>query len=273
MDFEKGTQLKGYIQREIKNNPMHSNYGYNYYFCRNFLQRLFDTNDKFILKGSISQFTNLRTLIRPITDIDIVTPDNIEQANNTILSLTTSNDKISYKIKQKFVTTNATINYRIICKLDNIEHLITIDLRKENELEKQTKELPTLFSKDNSFNINTISLEEHLSNKLYISILNLQLNQKLGKEFRRFKDFYDIYKIMSLGNIDEKKVSDFLQHKIKQDQFLDEYSLQGNLFTKAFIDENQKTWELNKQAYEFDKNTSFEQAVEVTNETIIKTRK
>lgn len=39
-DFERGTQLKGYMQRETKEHNISSNYGYTYYFCRKFLERL-----------------------------------------------------------------------------------------------------------------------------------------------------------------------------------------------------------------------------------------
>lgn len=274
MDFERGTQLKGYIQREVKDKKMHSNYGYTYYFCRDFLSRIFGSNpDSFILKGSFSQFSHLKTAIRPLTDIDIVTPINMEEANQMILSLMEKNENIKYSVKQKFVTTNATINYKLLCEFDKIQHVITMDLRRQENLLTTENELPIYFGKDKPFSATAITLEEHLSNKIYISLLMLRLNEKLGKEFRRFKDFYDIYGILQLGNIDVEKVREFLLQRIKRDGFLYEYDLQGNLFTSNFIKENEEEWKKESSMYGFNKDVLFEQSVETTNEMISKLRR
>ncbi len=271
MDFERGTQLKGYIQREVREHPMHSNYGYTYYFTRFFLERLFNiAPEKFILKGSNAQFVNLKKLVRPITDIDLATQYSMESVNNIILELMLKNSNTKFSIKQRFVTTNATINYRIMCQLDNIQHLVTLDLRKESQLESTQQKIPILFSKDREFNVNTISIEEHLANKIYITILNIYLNQKLGKEFRRFKDFYDIYKILSIKAIDEAKVAHLVNQKIEQDDFLRTYQIRGNLFNNQFVKENMEKWNVDKKEYEFDQNVSFEQTVDATNTIVSK---
>lgn len=270
MDFEKGSQLKGYIQREVKNQQIHSNYGYTYYFCRHFLEQLFNNSQKFVLKGSFSQFTNLGRINRPLTDIDMAVLNDMEAANNMIIGLTTQTEKIKYTIKQQFITTNATINYRLLCELDNIQHLITVDLRKENNLDIVTKPLPKLFSKDQNFSVDSISLEEHLANKIYIALLNLQLNLKLGKQFRRIKDFYDIHTILSLGNFDEKRVSELLNMRIKSDDFLNSYSLYGNLFNSNFIIDQQKAWDEDAKKYNFQDNVSFQTTVDETNDLISK---
>ncbi len=273
-DFERGTQLKGYMQRETKGHDISSNYGYTYYFCRNFLEKLYGEDPKrFILKGSFSQFANLGVLKRPITDIDVVTDGNIEKANDIIIKLTNTNDKTKYSIKQSFVTTNATINYRILCNFDNIQHLITMDLRKEENLETINIPLVKVFGKDREFNTNSITLEEHLANKIYVSLLNLQLHSKLGKEFRRFKDFYDIYWMLSLGDINEDKLSSKLTYKVKNDSFLKEYDLNGALFSKQFIRENRNLWDEDAKNYQFNESVTFDEATYATNEIISKIRK
>ena len=269
MEVEKGTQLKEYIKREVKENKIHSNYGYTYYFCRSFLESLYaEEPEKYILKGSFSQFANTGKLIRPLTDIDIAVDSDIEDANYKVCNLSSLNRKITYKIQQSFITKNATINYRIMCGFDNIQHLITLDLRKQTEIDKAKKDLPKLFSKDNSFPTNTITLEEHLATKIYITLLGLHLNIKLGKEFRRFKDFYDIHGLLAQGNIDENKLSYLLENKIKNNDFLNEYSMKGNLFTKNFITENNSIWENESKKYGFLDNISLEETVESTNDYI-----
>ncbi|MDD4548116.1 MAG: nucleotidyl transferase AbiEii/AbiGii toxin family protein [Bacilli bacterium] len=266
--FENGNKLKGYIQKEVRNNPMHSNYAYNYYFCRSFLERLYGNTEIFALKGSFSQFSTLKQFTRPLTDIDIVTFENIGDASDMIDQTISKKDDIKFEIKQRFVTTNATINYHILCRFDNIEHLIKIDMKKEENLDIDKRELPKLFAKDTAFNINSISLEEHFSNKLYICFLNLQLHNRLGKQFRRFKDFYDIYSILKLGNVDIDKVTDFLNEKVINDEFLNQYQFGGNLFDQKFIEHNRKGWEADSRRYEFNKDVTFEETVNHTNEAL-----
>jgi len=273
-DLERGSQLKGYIQRETKEKGMHSNDAYTYYFCRDFLQRLYEMNgDTFVLKGSMSQFVNLNTLVRPITDIDMVTADSMQQANDIILALTSEKDKVQYSLQNKFVTTNATINYGLICKFDNIQHKISLDLRKQKVSTREKKEMPVYFSKDQPFDSNVVSVEEHLANKIYMSVLNLQLNQKLGKEFNRLKDFYDITKILSLTDINEELVSDLLALRIKTDGFLQDYELDGNLFSKNFANENRELWNMTGQKLGFDESVTFEEAIDSTRDIISRTRR
>ncbi|MDD2489809.1 MAG: hypothetical protein PHY26_00940, partial [Bacilli bacterium] len=61
--------------------------------------------------------------------------------------------------------------------------------------------------------------------------------------------------------------------KIKNDKFLCEYNLQGNLFTKTFILENQEKWEKNANRFEFNKVIAFKETVEETNKIISRIRK
>jgi len=270
MEINTGNQLKGYIRREIKGTPMHSNYGYNYYFCRSFLERLYGENpDTFILKGSLSQFSTLKQFTRPITDIDITTFDKVENAKEVIEDVISSSGNIKYTIKQKFVTTNATINYRIMCQFDQIAQMIEVDLRKEvNDAEVLKTDLPILFSKDNPFEVNTFSLEEHLARKIYISFLNLVLYEQLGKEFRRFKDFYDIYSILGKGDINHEAVAKRVREYISKDQFLANYTLKSNLFSDQFIKQNNEQYDLISKKNEFDSGIKLSDTTAVLNEYI-----
>lgn len=267
VDFEKGSQLKGYIQREVKEKNIHSNYGYTYYFTRKFLERAFQLEpEKFVLKGSYSQFTNIGLINRPITDIDLVIDKKIEDANKVILEIVNQEEKINFSIKDFFVTENATINYRIMCSFDNINHLIKIDLRKEKPLEKTNSILPAYFSKDELFNVNKISLEEHLANKLYIILLGLKLNLNLGKEFRRYKDFYDLNMILKYGEINYDKVKDYLLIRILNDNFLSEYELKGTFFDKSFALNNKDKWLEEAKLYNFNDQIDFSKTLEEINE-------
>ncbi len=269
--FETGNQLKGYIQREVKEHNMNSNYGYNYYFTRTFLEKLYNKEKmELVLKGSYSQFTRLGKVTRPLTDIDIVTFGKIEDAKEQIDRIFQKSEGIRFKVLNQFTTTNATLNYKILCDFDGKTGRISMDLKREEVLDFSEVQMPNLFSKDNRFQTQSVSIEEHLASKLYVVLLHLRLYSALSRDFRRFKDFFDIHTILGSTVIDEKKVIEILQRKIMQDEFLRDYELQGSLFTPKFVESNKLEWENDKKKYQFLTDTSFEDAVEVTNEFISK---
>ena len=145
-------------------------------------------------------------------------------------------------------------------------------MKKEIATDFSEVQMPTLFSKDKKFNTTSISIEEHLASKLYVALLHLKLHTSLGRDFRRFKDFFDIYTILGSTNIDEYKVMSILQFKIQEDEFLRDYELEGKLFNKNFIDDNQSKWDNDKKEYQFLTDTTFKESVEVTNELLNKKR-
>lgn len=272
MDFEKSGQLKNYIREETKRYDMNSNYGYNYFFCRQFLMRLFEQKEKFSLRGSFGQLAVLKHYTRPLTDIDIITFDKIENVNNCVDNVIKSDySNVRFQIKQKFVTTNATIAYRIMCYLDNIEHLITLDLHRDKFCDTLLTEMPCLFSKDSDLEVSSVTLEEHIAAKLFTIISNLYLNKLFGKSIRRLKDFYDISKIMQF-QIDWDKVFFLLNRKIKNDEFLNDYNLSHKLFDDNFINENMPIWQKESAKYQFDSTISFSDSVEVVENLVAKRR-
>lgn len=269
MELRNSGQLKNYIRNERKNYNMNSNYAYNYYFCREFLKRLFNQNETFVLRGSFAQLAVSKQFIRPLTDIDIITFNKIETGNNCVKDvLNTNYDDIKFEIKQCFVTTNSTIAYRIMCHLDTIQHLITLDLRKDNLCETVNTEIPHLFSNDEKFNVQAVSLEDHIANKLYVIINNLMLYKVLGKEFRRFKDFYDVYKVLGCSNINWKTVYCYLNERIKNSDFLKDYIFNRRLFDNDFIHANETKWLEDKNKYQFDSNVTFQNSLEAIDEII-----
>ncbi len=270
MEINTGNQLKGYIQREIKEHSMHSNYGFNYFFCRSFLERLYHEHENFfILRGSFSQFTNIGEIKRPLTDIDLITFNYIGEGRDRIESTINDSDgPIRFKIKNKFVTTNSTINYRILCHFDQIQNLISVDFKKQEEYQPLKKEMPILFSKDKPFDVNVTSLERALALKLYVVLLNFYLNKVLGKESRRLKDFYDIYTLMGQQNIDMNQVKIILEGFIQKDEFLKDFKLSDNIFDPHFIETNLGNWNEEKKKYGFTSDISLSDAVSVAEETI-----
>lgn len=271
--IETGNQLKGYIQRESKKVNFSSNYAYNYYFTRSFLEKLYNNDKmKLVLKGSYSQFVRLGELYRPLTDIDIITFGKIEDAKDQIDEVINQNNDIKFKIINTFTTTNATLNYKILCDFDGKTGRISMDLKREEVLDYSDAKMPLLFSKDKTFDTQAISIEEHLASKLYVVLLHLKLYSVLSREFRRFKDFFDIHTILGTANIDEYKVMEILERKIRQDEFLRDYELDGPLFKTSFVQNNQNNWDKDKKDLQFLSDTNFEDAVDLTNEFISRRR-
>lgn len=271
--IETGNQLKGYMQRESKAHNIHSNYAYNYYFMREFLNIIANYSDvKFVLKGSYSNFANTGMIYRPLTDIDLVTKCSLDEASSEINKLTSLHKKIQFQIKNEFLTDNSTLNYRIFCDFDNKNKTISLDLKSEETLSVEKLELPKLFTKDLHFDVFSISIEELLANKLTTVLFGLDLCNKENKEFRRFKDLYDIHSILGNNQINHEQVSDYLTYAIKTNEYLSSYLLRGNLFNKTFVTENQEKWDKDKRNLEYLNDVSFKEAAEITSDYISRKR-
>lgn len=268
--FETGNKLKGYIQKESKEQGIHTNYGYNYYFSRYFLNMLYNNTSKFILKGSYSSFANLKTINRPLTDIDIVTFHNLSVGTELVEETLNTKSDINFRILNQFKTTNSTINYKVLASFDDKEGRISIDLKKEEALDISTKELPKLFSKDIPFDTQTISIEEHLASKIYVVLLHLKLNKELNKQFRRFKDLFDIHFILGRYDIDFDLTLELLKHKIKEDKYLNIYDLYFPYIDDDFIKNNQNIWDEDQKKLGFLDNSTFKESLDSYNEFIHK---
>lgn len=266
MEFADGNKLKGYIKNEANAHKINSNYAFNYFFARYFLEQLSRETDgkSYVLAGSTSQFCNIKGLFRPITDIDIICFENTNDLGEKIEGVIGSPNAVMFTIKNKFITPNQTTNYRIMCKFDKIEHLIKIDLKEDKISDNLVEnDVPLYFKKDKPFKMSTISLEEHMSNKLYIILLNLFLYKTENKSFRRFKDFYDVYNILESGPIDDKKTFELLEKKISEDKILQGYSFNDKLIEPNFVFDNQKNWDEEKLRLQFLSNVSFSDTVDV----------
>lgn len=271
--IETGNQLKGYMQRESKAHNIHSNYAYNYYFMREFLNTMTNYSDvKFVLKGSYSSFANTGIIYRPITDIDLVTKYTLDDASTEINKLTNIKQKVAFQIKNEFLTDNSTLNYRIFCDFDGKTQSISLDLKSEETLSTEKLELPKLFTKDNLFDVHSISVEEHLANKITTILYSLDQCNKHNKEFRRFKDLYDIHSILGNHQVNHKQVSDYLNYAIKTNDYLSAYTLSGSLFDNKFVAANQDKWQQDKQKLEYLSDVSFEEASEVASDYISRKR-
>lgn len=263
MEFENSNKLKGYLTNESKRLGIHSNYAYTYYFLRSFLQRLMlDQKENFVVKGSLSQLSNTHNLYRPITDLDIVSYlDAIDSAYIIERTLNNQTDDVKFSLKEKFVTTNDTTNFKIMCNFDKIQHMIKIDLKKENTYKKVERTLPIIMKKDTEYKITTIPLEQHIANKIYTIFKNYEQNKKLNKDMRRFKDFYDLYFMLKNNTYDTKLVDTYLEHYFERFGEINKKLIDINLLDERFIKENAANYLEDKEKFGF-KDVEFSEVIE-----------
>ena len=270
MEFTDSNKLKGYLKEESKRLEIHSNYAYTYYFLRSFLKRLMQNHsENFVLKGSLSALIHTKSISRPITDLDIVSHFDLIESSYIIEKTIANNDDIKFKLKEKFITTNKTANFRILCNFDRIEHLIKLDLKKENSYKKIVKDMPIILKKDTQFKVVTISKEQHIANKMYVILKNAEANNTLNKEMRRFKDFYDFYFLVKDHDFDEQEVRRLLNANFERYGEIKRENLVLESLNDKFIRENFDRFLYDKDRFGF-KDISFEELVNTSREEIKK---
>ena len=267
MEFENGNKLKGYLANESKRLNIHNNYAYTFYFIRKFLERLYRENgDIFNVKGSICQLSHTLKLTRAITDMDLVSNlDTIDSSYLIEKGIRNNDDPIKFRIKDRFTTTNDTINFKIICNFDHIQHMIKLDLKKEKSYDYVRKTLPIVLKRDVEFDISTVPLEKHIATKLCILLRNADKSVSLSKETRRLKDFYDLHFLLQTNYNDELVCKYFKQ--ICEERNINLNNIELDLLNNDFINNNQDLFLSDKKRYGFQE-ISFESLVDETKQEL-----
>ncbi len=247
MEIKHVSQLKGYMRQETKALKINSISGYTYYFCRQFLERLYKTTpDYFVLAGSFAQFA-YTGVTRPLTDIDACSKTVEEGLDLIRLAIDDSKrDPISFSLKEIFITTNDTACLRILCNFEHMQHAIGLDIKAEPYYSLNRRQLPVLFSQDKPVEVNVISLEEHMARKLMSVCIRLQL-YKNGKKFKRFKDFYDIDDMVKHSNLDMDEVIRYAALFNEKEQI----NIEPEILDEDFMVKNQSIWEAEAKEYQF----------------------
>jgi hypothetical protein len=259
MDFENSNKLKGYLSNESKRLGIHSNKIYTMYFIRRFLEKLYaNDSNTFIIKGSVAQLANTGTFTRPLTDIDAVSQIPLDESYNMVEKIIKFDyDPIKYNVLEKFTTENDTICIKILCHFDRIEHLIHFDLKKEESKCFKRTLMPIVLQKDNPLVISHSPVEKAICDKIYIILKQAELNAKSGKKVRRFKDFYDLYNMITLTKFDIKLVREYFYERWQTEGPIDLSAFKLEFANGSFIDENKSAFEEDKIKYAFLKNMNF----------------
>lgn len=267
MEFKNLDQNKAFIKNEAKRLGISTKAAYSTYYSRLLLERLAQINyGSMVVKGSFSQIVHLKTLSRPVLDIDLSSTNN---HNIPILLLyramyDASDDVINFDFsKLPTKTPNGVYKISIVATIkypDSDKKLIlpiNVDFKENNDVifETQYKAVPPIFSKDQKYYINVPSFEEHLAEKLYI----VAHNRRTDVLNTRVKDFYDVFKLCQ-EDFDEDKFSLYFQMMLLM--YENTLSISSDFLDEDYIQRHLEIWESMKEKYEFvDKTLSFRDAV------------
>lgn len=252
MDFKNSDQLKSYLKKESERLNIGITNVYNTFFSRLLLERLQKYNlSNIIVKGSFAQLVHLGKIVRPITDVDITTRGTHREPLIELISAMCDDetDNISYEFNRIPKVTNTGI-FKIGLKANfgKISHPLGIDYRENHpciyEIEK--KEVPKIFTKDDTYHVLVPSIEETLAEKLCI----IAESNKPNIPNTRVKDFYDIYQLHG-GNYDLEKFSFYFEKMLNDRGKINISSVSTEILSKKFIEEHQKYWNESKKSYEF----------------------
>lgn len=271
MNFDSDEKLKSFLKKESNRLGISIKNTYSTYFSRVLLERISKMcYDELYVKGSMSELAHLHTMIRPITDLDLVST---KYHNDPLIilyeAMYNSNKDLYYELVDIPKQTRTGIyKIHITANFGKIKHPISIDFQELSKTiyEKDYKRIDQVFRGDNFFYIYTPSYEEHFAEKLCIVV---ESNKKDVLN-TRVKDFYDIYKLFG-GKYDEEKLSYFFYHMLIDRNKIDINDLDISFLDENFIEKHKDLWNSMSNKYEFlDKDVKFYESVILTRDIISK---
>ena len=265
MEFRNDDQLRAFLKNESKRLGVTITNTYNTFFSKLLLERLSKYSyDKLFIKGSFSELAHLNDMIRPITDLDLVSTS---YHNDPLLflfrAMYDTNEDIYYELVDIPKRTRTGIyKLSMVANFGRMKHPISIDFQELSNTiyEKEYKRVDPIFEGDDYFYIWTPSFEEHLAEKLCI----VTESNKEDVLNTRVKDFYDIYKLCD-GKYDRERLSYFFYHMLKDRNKIDINSASTSHLTKEYIEKHHELWDQMSRKYEFmDKTVDFKESVEFT---------
>lgn len=282
MEFKNLAQHKQFLKNEAKRLKISVGAAYSTYYSRLLLERLALINlGHLVVKGSFSQYVHLKELSRPVLDIDLSSLENHEKPLELLFKAMyeASDDIVTFDLsKPPYQTPNGVYKIPVIARIKypeskEIIYPINVDFKENNSVifETQLKAVEPLFEQDRKFYINTPSFEEHLAEKMYITLHN----RKRDVLNTRVKDFYDIYCLYD-QDYDKDKLALYFQMMLLM-YGEDLNKVDATFLNKEYVQRHLEIWEQMKRKYEFlNSEISLNEAVyytrSVLNEQIINIR-
>lgn len=249
-----------------------------HYFLESILKRIGESDERenFIFKGGFLLSNVIGIGSRSTVDIDFsiknfsLTEENIKQKFEKILEAN-SNSEIIYKIKNiekiKDQDEYGGFRIKILCKLDNIELTVPLDIATGDPITggEIVYEYKSIFS-DESINICAYNIESILAEKLHTIY-------SLGSYTSRSKDFYDVYALYKYeeANIDFKKLSQACINTFKYRQTIYSPSEIINTFELIITDEQvKKRWDNYQRKNAYAQGIAFDDIIDQAIELVKK---
>ena len=264
MELNNSEKLKAFLRKEMNRLNISSTNIYRTYFARKLLERISEYNDgEIIVKGSSAQIAYIGSLVRAITDIDLASINNYNEAMPYISSAIQESNNLFFEFAKGFNRTKTGI-YKISLMANylGIKQNLNIDFQDNYNrlLEKKRLIYPVIFENDKPFEVFVPSYEEYLAEKICI-ILESNKQDVLNT---RVKDFYDIYELHG-GKYDADKLSEYFGKMLKLRHKIESKDATTLILNKEFVDKHKEIWDRTVKKYDFmDHNIDFEGAVYYT---------
>jgi hypothetical protein len=256
MEFKDTNQFRSFMKKEAIRLNISVPNTYNTYFARSLLQRIaliemYEQNiSPIYVKGSFSQFIYLQKLIRPVTDVDLSSKEDIEDSLWPLIKKINATDSpLTFKLRREpHITETGMYKIMLEAHLNGINQPISIDFHEKNKAlyEDQLKPVMPIFKGDKKFYVDTPSFEEHLAEKLCI----ICESNKPDVINTRVKDFYDIYEMHGNG-YDFDKFSYYFARMLNDRGKINPSVASTSHLTPEFVSSHQATWDKMKIKYEF----------------------
>ena len=258
-------KLKAFLKSESKRLKISITNTYNTYFSRILLERVSKyCYSELYVKGSFSELAHLDTMIRPVTDLDLVST---EYHNDPLLilyqAMYDTNDDLYFELIDIPKKTKTGIyKIRTCANFGKIKHPISIDFQELSPTiyEKDYKRINPIFRGDEFFYIYTPTYEEHLAEKLCIVVES----NKEDVLNTRVKDFYDIYKLNG-GKYNKDKLLYFFYHLLLDRRKLKLEDISTEFLNEDYIIKNLSMWESMSKK---DKGVDFKESVYLTKDIL-----
>ena len=267
MDFDNSEQLKSFLKSESKRLGISIQNTYNTYFARILLERINKwSHNEIFVKGSFSEYAHIGKLVRPITDVDLVSVDGSEKTLQIIFGALYKANKINnicFELtKSPYQTKTGIYKIPFVANFGKIEHHMSMDFQEKSNTVyiKDFKVINPIFKDDYYFGVCVPTIEEYIAEKLCIVLEN----NKEDVLNTRVKDFYDIWKLLECS-YNANAVEDIFAKMIVDRHKIDTSKLDPSFLNDDYIERHQQIWNDIAKKYEFlDPSVRFDMAVRVT---------
>ena len=266
MEFKNLNQQKAWMKKEANRLGITTNVAYTTYYSRVLLERLaLIYRGLVVVKGSFSQYVHLKSLSRPVLDIDLSSRGDHNVPLNLLYEsmYQIGDDAVTFDLGSlPHQTKNGVYKIPVIAKVkyEGSKELVIpvpVDYKENNKVifDPQFKKVEPLFEGDKTFYISTPSFEEHIAEKLFI----ISHNNRTDVENTRVKDFYDIYMLHGKDYDIDKFGIYFQAMVLMYGDRLDQ--VDAEFMDRKFIKRHEAIWERMKEKYQFtNKDIEFDEA-------------